>query len=217
MSLDFDDHNRTLEARVVNEIQEGMRFASLGVKEISKMVYIWLGETEGSLDECYKAILSYEDESDIRKRAILNRLSLSGGLINREDYMRLVFVLDHIVGYCAGTASRLFFLADWKPDKHTSDQIQLLIQAVNNSLDYLREAVFLLSTDSELSLQNALKVDESEKNIDQIYRELLGHIYKLDLDHKKLLMVFDFITHVEDISDQAESAADAVRIIAVGK
>ena len=217
MGLDFDAYNRKTEARIVNEIQEMMRVASIAVREVGKMIYIWLGEVEGRNDESYNLILNYESESDIKKRAILNRISLLEGLIHRQDYMRLVFELDQLTGYCAGTASRLNILSNWKPEGETSEKIQLLTGSMTQTVDYLKEAVFLIMTDNEIAVQNALKVDESEVNTNRFYRELLAHLWKLDLDHKTLLMAYDFTTHLEDISDIAERAADAVSIIAVAK
>jgi len=205
------------ERKALDMYQDHIRKVVTAVKELSLMVEDWINNEWESIEQRLEKISSMEKEADEIKRALLDEVSKAATLIQREDLMRLSLIADEIADYADATSFRLSHLCDWRPQGKLADMFRELIEWVVKSVEKLREAIFMLPQNVEKAIKIAEEVDESERKVDALQRSIVHMLYNLDISAKTLIKVIDFVRHIEEIADIAEDAADAVRIIAVGK
>jgi|Deesub1362B_J571_1020462.scaffolds.fasta_scaffold14258_1 predicted phosphate transport protein (TIGR00153 family) len=205
------------ERKALDMYQDHIRKVITAVKELSLMVEDWINNRWESIEQRLEKISSLEKEADEIKRALLDEVSKAATLIQREDLMRLSLIADEIADYADATSFRLSHLRDWRPQGELADMFREFIEWVVKSVEKLREAIFMLPQNVEKAIKIAEEVDESERKVDVLQRVIVHTLYNLDISAKTLIKVIDFVRHIEEIADIAEDAADAVRIIAVGK
>jgi len=205
------------ERKALDMYQDHIRKVVTAVKELSLMVEDWINNEWESIEQRLEKISSMEKEADEIKRALLDEVSKAATLIQREDLMRLSLIADEIADYADATSFRLSHLRDWRPQGKLANMFRELIEWVVKSVEKLREAIFMLPQNVEKAIKIAEEVDESERKVDALQRSIVHMLYNLDISAKTLIKVIDFVRHIEEIADIAEDAADAVRIIAVGK
>ncbi len=205
------------ERRVLDMYQDHIRKVVTAVKELALMVEDWMNDKWETIEKRLEKISHLEREADEIKRALLDEVSKAATLIQREDLMRLSLIADEIADYADATSFRLSHLRDWRPQGELANMFKELVEGVVKSVEKFREAIFILPQNAEKAIKIAEEVDESERKVDTLQRNIVHTLYNLELDAKTLIKVIDFVEHVEEIADLAEDAADAVRIVAVAR
>jgi len=167
-------------------------------------------------DKAIEELKTAEREGDELRRQMMK--DLSEGLLlplDREDLMNFVKRLDSIADWAKGVGRLLEFC---KPDLLAN-----FIQGLRKDSDFIVEEMeklneateSLIRDDLETALSNCSAVEELEEKADDQKRELLGILFATDLAAPQLLLLFQIIEAVENVSDRIEDAADLLRILVV--
>ena len=168
-------------------------------------------------DKSIEEVKAAEREGDDLRRQMMK--SLSEGLLlplDRGDLMHFVKILDSIADWAKGAARLLEFCktdilppAFIKGLRENSDFIVEEAEKLNEATESL------IKNDLEKALSDCSLVEELEEKADDKKRDLLGILLATDLAAPQLLLLFQIIEAVENVSDRIEDAADLIRILAV--
>ncbi len=212
-----DDHISRQEMKALDILQDHLRQVLASIKELRGLFDDWIEKKVDTIDPHIEELGKIEDQANKIKWKILDELSSAETMLHREDFMHLVMTIDEIVDHVEGTGHRFGYLRDWQPDKQSITYIEEMFDALFKMMMTLRESIFVLTQNSENSIKIAREMYELERSIDKIHRNMIEHVYSLDLDHKTLSLVVRVVDHLEDMADIGEAVTDAIRIIAVAR
>jgi predicted phosphate transport protein (TIGR00153 family) len=205
------------EMKALDMLQDHLREVLSAIKELRNSIDVWIEGKPDEIESHVKSLQEIESKANTIKWKILNELSQAETMLHREDFMRLVMTIDEIVDYAEGTAYRVGILKAWKPDEKSISFIREMMDKLFQMMMTLRESIFVLTQNSEKSMNIAQNIYDIEREIDNLERNMTKHIYSLNIDHRILLQVLNFIDHLEEMADIAENVTDAIRIIAVAR
>ncbi|MHA1300548.1 MAG: DUF47 domain-containing protein [Candidatus Helarchaeota archaeon] len=217
MALNNEYDNARQEMKALDNMQDYMRIVFSAIKELSVMLDEWFGKKTKSLDKKLSKLTELESKAEDLKRIILDELSEAEAMLHREDFMRLVMSIDEIVDVTEGTGYRIKSVSDWEPDPRTREILQEMMNKVIEIMNSLKTVLFILTQNAEQAIKGTEKISSIERDIDNIRRKLIDHIYSLDLDFKLVLKMRDLINHIEELADLTERVADSARIIGVAR
>jgi predicted phosphate transport protein (TIGR00153 family) len=157
-------------------------------------------------------------ESNEIKRNLMKELHETGALLfNREDLYRLISKASEVVDYIEGIGVRLWAIGNmkWAIPPDVGKGIVEVSDAVFDVLTKVRESLISLGFNSERSLTLTKEVDEGERRVDRIYRELDLKIITSEAPLPLILTLRDIVQHLEDLVDKATEEADLIRILAL--
>lgn len=212
-----DERDTQKERRALDALQDHLRHVVSSVKELEGLIDDWMEGKVGTIDDHIDKLEEIEYQANQIKWKILDDLSEAETMLHREDFMRLVITIDEIVDYAEGTGHRVAILSNWKPDKKSVESIRNIVDALTTMITTLRESIFILTQSTDKSVQIARKIYEIERDIDKLHREMIKHVFSMDVDFKIIYLASNFIEHLEEMADKIESVTDAIRIIAVAR
>ena len=101
----------------------------------------------------------------------------------------------------------------WKISDDLKDGLKNLSDSVLETILRLRETVMTLNYGSAKTLEKAREVENAERTVDDLYRELEVKLISSSLEIPALLLLRDVIQLLEDAADKAEDASDAARAL----
>ncbi|MFX1293476.1 MAG: DUF47 domain-containing protein [Promethearchaeota archaeon] len=214
MSNDLGTHK---ERKALDALQDHLRYVVNSIKELRDLVEDWIERNSDRIDSHIEKLEEIEDLANKIKWKILDELSEAETMLHREDFMRLVMTIDEIVDYAEGTGHRITFLSRWQPDTKSISYIRKILDALSEMIASLRESLFVLTQSTENSMNIACGIYDIERKIDKLHRNMIQHVYSLDIDSKMLFLASNFIEHLEEMADIMEKVTDAIRIIAVAR
>ena len=164
----------------------------------------------------FEEIKKSEDEVDGARRMVSQELAEIGAiLISREDFLRVTNLTSEIADFCEGIAFRLVEIMErgWKISDDLKDGLKNLSDSVLETILRLRETVMTLNYGSAKTLEKAREVENAERTVDDLYRELEVKLISSSLKIPALLLLRDVIQLLEDAADKAEDASDAARAL----
>jgi len=210
------------EAAIRRRMYEICQTHARNTVEITRELALMIdGVAEGkqkSTREHYQAMLKLLDEFDKTKTDLLGEVASVGSLlINREDFMRLIFAVEEIADYAEGVGFRLVGILDrkWKVDKKYIARISGLASLVLEEMTKLRETILSLSFNPSKAMELTRTVEEVERKIDASYRTLDIEILDAKMPMQSVLILRDIIQHLEKMADLAVDVADLVRVLAI--
>ncbi len=166
--------------------------------------------------EAIENVRESEHRADILKAKMIDQISES--LLvppDREDLMRFVKTLDKIADWTQGSARLLGFIESGLPEsvlQNMAAAAGLIVSAVNK----LREAMpAFLKNDLQTALSKIDDVDRLEHEADDRKKDLIEAILRAKLDPNNLILTFHLADSMEGVTDQINSAADFVKILAI--
>lgn len=177
-----------------------------------------LSNDKAGLKASMEKIKKAEEDVVALRRALIRELAQVGTLLlNKEDLLRLAFLIESIVGYINGTAFKISHLsrAVAKIKKYReplSDLLNLLIEEVSKQ----NECVRALSMNPDQAIETAAQIQKIESEIDSKQRDLMNEVLKSMSGFRALIAMKDVIQSIEDASDAALRAADSTTIVALG-
>ena len=211
------DHGTHKEIKALDALQDHLRYVLNAIKELRSLIEDWIEGTTKNIETHIEKLENIEDQANKIKWKILDELSEAETMLHREDFMRLVMAIDEIVDYAEGTGHRVAILSTWQPDTKSISYIREIMDALSKMILTLRESVFVLTQSTDKSVEIARKIYEIERSIDKLHRNMIKHVFSLDIDVKMLYLASNFIDHLEEMADIVESVTDAIRIIAVAR
>nr|HDO80072.1 DUF47 family protein [Candidatus Bathyarchaeota archaeon] len=207
--------NSNRERVIFDMMQEYIRNILLAVKEFGLALEDWMQGDMKAVEEKLARITEHAKNADKVKHDIIDELSLAATFLQREDFMRLALTVDKIADYTEGTCFRLSGIRNWRPRGVMAEDIRNIVSTFTHAVEKLREAINILSEDPERALKAIEEVDADERLVDQIHRTIEQNLFELNVDHRTLIRLLNFVSHIEDAVDVTQEAAEALRIIAI--
>ncbi|MDA4113559.1 MAG: DUF47 family protein [Thaumarchaeota archaeon] len=177
-----------------------------------------LSNDRAGLKASMEKIKKAEEDVVALRRALIRELAQVGTLLmNKEDLLRLAFVIEGIVGYINGTAFKISHLRRpvvklKKYREPLTELLNLLIEEISKQ----NECVRALSMNPDQAIETAGQIQKIESDIDNKHRELMNEVLKSMNGYRDLIEMKDVIQSIEDASDAALRAADSTTIVALG-
>lgn len=181
---------------------------------IDNLVKHETGGMKGRLDEVQRI----RQESLEIKRGIMKEIHESGSMLfNREDLYRLITKQSEVIDHAESAGVRLWSIGerDWKIPSTIGVSLADMSDAAFDALVKLRESLISLGFNSERSVSLTREVDELERKVDLLYRDLDIAIITSDSPLPLILTLRDVSMKLEEMVDAAVEEADLIRILAL--
>jgi len=158
------------------------------------------------------------EETDALKTTLLAEVASIGSLlINREDFLRLIFQLSEIADNVEAVAFRLdgIMSKKWKVDSKQMKAVAALMGLVLEEMVRLRDTMMCLNLNPEKALQLSKSVEAVERKVDAEQRALDLEILGSKSALQCMLILRDIVQHLERIADMGLDVIDLIRVIAV--
>jgi predicted phosphate transport protein (TIGR00153 family) len=168
------------------------------------------------LEEIYSQVLKTDEAGKEARRLVEKEVSEIGAILtNREDFIRLVNSIDKIADTAEGVAFRILGLAKarMKINKDILNSMSKLGEVVLQTVTKLREALLAVTLNSDTFMQKTKETEDSERQVDELYRNLDLVILQSDMKVGQLLLVREIVSMLEDIADRAEESAETLRVL----
>jgi len=166
----------------------------------------------------YDQMLKMTEEADKLKSTLLREVASVGSLlINREDFLRLIFQVSEIADNAEAVGFRLdgIMTKKWKVDKKQMKAIASLMGLVLEEMTKIRDTVMSLNLNPDKALELSKSVETVERKIDSEHRNLDLEILSSKAPIQSILLMRDIVQHLERIADVGLDVVDLVRVIAV--
>ncbi|UCH57114.1 MAG: DUF47 family protein [Candidatus Bathyarchaeota archaeon] len=172
----------------------------------------------GGVKERLEEIQKIQMESIEIKRNIMKELHETGSMLfNREDLYRLISKASEVIDHAESVGIRLWAIEarDWKIPPQLGEGLTEMADAAFDTLVKLRESLISLGFNSERSLALTREVEELERRVDQLYRQLDLDIITCKAELPLILILRDVSMKLEEMIDAAVEEADLIRILAL--
>ncbi len=186
-------------------------------RKTTQLMDAFMNNDKASLKQLYDEVQKLGDEVGDSKRAVAQELVEIGAiLLNREDFLRFTDVTSEIADFCKGIAFRTLEMMEreWNVPSDLKKGTMDLAGAVFETVSRLRDTFLMLNYGSPKVLEKARDVEISERNVDNLYRQLEINVLRSNMNMPTLLLMRDVIQLLEDTADKIEDASDAARILA---
>lgn len=214
---DEGEYMNEIERRALGMCLDHIIYIRECVASLTTAIEAWVGHNEIASEKLIKTLSELENRADKTKYELLRHLSEATSLLRREDMMRVVLIADKIAENVESAGFHLTTILTWRPSSELAKDILKMIDGVIEIMDTLKEAVRMLTSNTEKVIAYIDKINNLERSIDLIHRKLLDKISKLEIDMRLLLRLRDFIDHIEAISDISEEVGDAILILAMSR
>jgi predicted phosphate transport protein (TIGR00153 family) len=203
--------------RALSICQDHLRKVMEVARKVTQMVDSFAKGDRESAQQCFTEILKMEEDVDAARRMVSQELAEIGGVLtSREDFLRFTNQNNEIADFCEGIGFRLLEIMDkgWKVPSDIKDGLMKLSEGMFEAVTKLRETAMTLNYSSNKALEKAREVEVAERVMDDLYRELEIKIISSHMEIPVLLLLRDVTQLFEAVSDKAEDASDAARILA---
>jgi predicted phosphate transport protein (TIGR00153 family) len=187
-------------------------------RKVTQLVDSFVTNDKETAQKLVDEIGELEEEVDDIGRVVAQELSKIGGVLtSREDFLRFTNQTGEIADFCEGIAFRLLEIMEkgWAVTPELKEGLMRLSEKMFETISKLRETAIALNYSSTKALEKAAEVERAERVVDEIYRELEIKIINAKLKIPVLLLLRDVVKMLEDLTDKAEDASDAARILAL--
>lgn len=187
-------------------------------RKISQLVTIFVDGDKKVAQEMCEDIKKSRHSVDATRRIVSRELTEIGAiLMNREDFLRFTNLTSEIADYCEGTSFRLLQIMErgWDVPTKIKEDLIKLSDGVFDTISKLRETVMTLNYGASKVQEKAREVDDAERRVDDIYRQLEVEIIDSEMDLPPMFLLLNVVQHLEDAADKAKDASDAARILAL--
>ena len=207
----------TAKRRILGLCQDNSRNQVEIIRKLALMIDSITDKKTTEMKDIYKEMLNMIDESAKSKLNILDQIaSLGPFLMNREDFLRLTFRLSEITDNIESVAFRLISSKEKKIqiDMKYMKGISLLSSLILEESTKMRETLMSLTFNPTKALEMASVVEDIERKIDNVQRELEIDILTTKLNSATFLLK-DIIERLEKTADIIISVLDQIRVLAV--
>ncbi|MEM2909785.1 MAG: DUF47 family protein [Nitrososphaerota archaeon] len=213
------DREEEYGARLLSLLQDQIRKVMDMFRAVLVMIEDVMNEAPlKDIESKYDAILKLDEEERNIRRMMEKEVANVGALLtNREDFLRLMSGLDKIADMSEGIAYRLVSLVKikFKINREIFKGILHLGEAVQSIISKLREALLSVALDSETFMKKVTEIDNAERSIDDIYRNLSLMILQSDMKVGHMFLINEIVSMLEDIADKAEESVETLRTLSL--
>lgn len=207
-----------IKRRALALCQEHLRKVVEVARKTVQMIDAFVSDDTNATIQLYDELQKLSEEVASSKRTVTQELTEVGAiLINREDFLRFIFVTSEISELCKGVSFRVLAVVEhkWSIPRDIKSRIAELSSAMLNAMMRLRDMTFALNYGSPQVAEKAREVEQVEKEVDNLYRKLEIAILEQNMDVPRILLARDIVRFLEDITDKIEDASDNARILAL--
>jgi uncharacterized protein Yka (UPF0111/DUF47 family) len=171
-------------------------------------------DIEKRLSEFKKLI----NEADQVKLTFIREIQKIGGLlVNREDFIRLISILNDIIDHLEAITLRFAKIRDtnWDIPQNISVNLSKMADLSFQAIKEFRDAIMSLGFDSQKATNFIQQVSETEKTLDMLYVDVDYDIITCSDDLSMVLMLRDVASLFESLVDYIQTASDLVLIIGI--
>jgi len=174
----------------------------------------YFSDIDNKVKELYEGVKKINISSNELERNILKELIGVGPLLSsREEVIRLVSVVGQIVNDLEGAAYRIAYYEILRnAPKELINKMHNLAEKVVQTVNSLRECIYLLSYNPSGILEAAKKVVENEIDVDDIYRSISVESLSKNLQANELISINEIINRLDTATD---ATVDALRLITI--
>jgi len=170
------------------------------------------------LESDYQKIAVLEDDADKIKRELIEQLTKAApSLLYREDFLRLVVMVDEIAESSQSISRLMLRLAKnkWIPNSSLADGLRVMSVEVLATFEALRDAILTLPMNPRRAIESVPKVHAQEAKVDEIYHDLDFNALVEVKQIERLLIYRDLLGLLEHMADNIEDASDDLRVLAL--
>lgn len=208
----------TIRRRMLDICQDHARSIVEVTRSLSLLVDSMLDNKAKAAKDEYESIRKTLEQTDKLKNTLLGEVASVGSLlINREDFLNLIFTVGSIGDYVEGVAFRLSGTLDksWKIDKKFLTKVAELMSLVLEEITMMRDTMLALNFNPARAIELSRGVESIERKIDNNYRVLNLEALESKMPIQSVLILRDIIEHIENIADKGVEVVDIIRIIAL--
>ncbi|MEM3005070.1 MAG: DUF47 family protein [Candidatus Bathyarchaeia archaeon] len=208
----------TARRRILSLCQDNARVLVETVRKLALMTDSMVEKQNEKAKQQYKEIQVMGQQSAKMRSNMLEQVaSLGLFLMNREDFLRLIFRLSEIMDTVEGVAFRLTSTLERKITVESKFMrgISQLTSIILEEATKMRETLMSLSFNPSKALEMAAAVEEAERRIDATYRVLDVEILNSRTSVPALLVLKDIVERLEKTADLIMDALDQIRVLAV--
>ncbi|MEM4250854.1 MAG: DUF47 family protein [Candidatus Bathyarchaeia archaeon] len=208
----------TARRRILSLCQDNARVLVETVRKLALMTDSMVEKQNEKAKQQYKEIQVMGQQSAKMRSNMLEQVaSLGLFLMNREDFLRLIFRLSEIMDTVEGVAFRLTSTLERKITVESKFMrgISQLTSIILEEATKMRETLMSLSFNPSKALEMAAAVEEAERRIDATYRVLDVEILNSKTSVPALLVLKDIVERLEKTADLIMDALDQIRVLAV--
>ncbi len=203
--------------RALSICQDHLRKVLEVARKLTQVVDSFVKGDKESAKQHFSQILKMEEEANLARRIVAEELAKIGGLLtSREDFLRFTNETSEIADFCKGIGFRLLEIMErgWTVSSDIKDGLVKLSGGTFDAVTKLRETAMTLNYSSSKALEKAREVEVAERVVDDLYRDLEMKVLNSKMEVPAMLLFRDIAQMLEDVSDKAEDASDAARILA---
>ncbi|WP_455369943.1 DUF47 family protein [[Eubacterium] cellulosolvens] len=211
------ENEATAKRRILSLCQDNSRNQVEIIRKLALMIDSITDKKTNEMNDHYKEMLQMIEETAKSKINILDQIaSLGPFLMNREDFLRLTFRLSEITDNIESVAFRLISSKEKKIqiDMKYMKSISLLSSLILEESTKMRETLMSLTFNPTKALEMASAVEDIERKIDNVQRELEIDIITTKLNSATLILK-DIIERLEKTADIIINVLDQIRVLAV--
>ena len=203
--------------QVLMILQEHMRNAVTVAGIIPQMIDLIISsdDEDDQVEELYQRVKKVDEDSVAIEKGFVSELMSVGPLLtSREELLRLVSMVGAVIDSIEGSAYRIVYFKRLRSSpKEFLEKMKVLSEKVLETINSLRECIFLLSYNPAGIMEASKKVVKAESEVDHIYRSLSGESLEADLSSAQLLSINEVISRLETAADITLQALDVVTIL----
>lgn len=203
-----------MEKIVFKTLEEQSNLISKSFKEMGVAISAYFEGDDETLQKSVLKIRNHEKQSIKLKHQNLETVAQAVS-IYRSDFFRLVMKMNEVQANQAGSTVRLGNIRySPRPDDEMIPKFKQLVEVFVKMGDTLHNLMKKLGDDMHSASEFCTTIDEIEDNVDNIYRDLHGHLYnRADIPLRIIMQYLSVAKHIEEACDSVASVADSVRII----
>ncbi len=196
-------------------LQDHIRNAVSAANLLPRMVEALMSSDSDEVEELYQELRRVDEESTkVQKSFVGELLSVGPLLTSREELLRLVSMVGSITDSLEGAAYRItHFNVLRSMPKDLLERLLNLAKKVEDTVNSLRECIFLLSYNPSGIIEASKEVALNEEEVDVLYRNLSALSLEAEIPPSLMLAINGVIERLEEASDIAQRALDVVTIL----
>jgi uncharacterized protein Yka (UPF0111/DUF47 family) len=208
----------TIKRRILEVCQSQARTIVEIVRELALVVDSIAERKSKAAKTHYEGMQKLVSDNDKLKTTLLGEVASVGSLlINRDDFLRLMFRMSAIADYADALGFRIVGANErnWKLEKKHIQKLSEILSLVLSEISRMKETLHSLSFDPDKAVDLARSVEELERKIDIDSRNLDFEILSGKLPLQEVFLLRDIAERVERIADLGVEVVDLIRVLAL--
>jgi uncharacterized protein Yka (UPF0111/DUF47 family) len=204
--------------RLIMLTQENTRLTVEVFREALQIFDAVINTKEDDIEKRLSEFKKLINEADQVKLTFIREIQKIGGLlVNREDFIRLISILNDIIDHLEAITLRFAKIRDtnWDIPQNISVNLSKMADLSFQAIKEFRDAIMSLGFDSQKATNFIQQVSETEKTLDMLYVDVDYDIITCSDDLSMVLMLRDVASLFESLVDYIQTASDLVLIIGI--